>query len=690
MAPVAAVPSLSTSTTLTSTIKPFKPLLRRATLSGTVRSRDEAGLDIDDTSMSTPPSPSKRARTVTFDPLVQEQIFSSSLDFEKDMHTVRSEVRQAIEDHIKGRSHDAYDDLKEEFVKTARPHGREAIDRDSEQDLKAHLLALTSCVTLLGKDCSGLVAAVMRCEWLGRDDGFVKAYVQFLGNLASAQGSYVGLVLNMLVDKFGGIRISSGRLASCPLVSRDQLLTRVHVALKYLLRLIPSASGTLAPILASKFPYSDESKKVHLSYIENLTRLIEYAPELKGEMYALMTERLVKIDLQMQTDLDDDEVSAAIIQAISLQPGQTQNVDEDDDDDDDSDSDAGSVTSDDFDFGSKRFKQVQSNVEKMDAMLNTLFSIYEPYFADPDGTLARTLFNTLLAHFRNIILPSYRSRHTQFLLFHFAQKSDGLIDLFAGECVALAFMPSRPSVLRHSAAAYLASFISRGAHVLPHHVRHVFTFVGVNLDRIRLENETTCRGPDLQRYGTFYASTQALLYIFCFRWRDLIVLEDDEPVEDDDDLLSKDLVWNEGIKELLLRTIYSKLNPLKVCAPSIVEEFARIAHHLKFMYIYPLIETNKRVRLSQYTLTSGILRDSGLGIGTKVDDESWHQLDAYFPFDPYQLPASKKWIEGDYVAWKGIPGLNRDDEDEDSISSEAEEDADLEDEDTATDEDEDK
>jgi RNA polymerase I-specific transcription initiation factor RRN3 len=466
------------------------------------------------------------------------------------------------------------------------------------------------------------------------------------------------------------------------------------MALKYLLRLVPSASGTLSPILSAKFPFSDESKKVHVTYTRNLIKVTEYAPELKSDIFALITDRLVKIDVQMQVDLDDleDEVAATIVQAISLQSSSREEgkVGEYPDD-----SDADSVTSDEsLNDNASRIKEVQANVEKMDAILEIMFCLYEPYFSDPNSAKAVSMFETLLGHFSNIILPTYRSRHTQFLLFHFAQTADHLIDQFAGTCVQLAFQAGRPAVLRQSSAAYLASFVSRGAHVQPHVVRTVFELIGSNLNHMRTENELTCRGPDLKRYSTFYAMTQALLYIFCFRWRDLTspdsnLLEEDDPMA----FLGQDLFWTPGIKETLSRTIYSKLNPLKICSPPIVSEFAKIAHHLRFMYVYPLLETNKRIRLSQFSVAigngngydGGALRDSGVS----GKDESWHQLDAYFPFDPYQLPVSKKWIEGDYVQWKGIPGLNQEDEDEDDSGDEGEEDGGVgvTEEDTAIDED---
>ncbi len=70
-------------------------------------------------------------------------------------------------------------------------------------------------------------------------------------------------------------------------------------------------------------------------------------------------------------------------------------------------------------------------------------------------------------------------------------------------------------------------------------------------------------------------------------------------------------------------------------------------------------------------------------------DEKWHYLEPFFPFDPYQLPASRRMLalEDTYLAWRSIPGLSRED-DEDESDGDADDcdddDQDIE-EDTATD-----
>lgn len=121
--------------------------------------------------------------------------------FAPDLEAVRAEVKLALEEHIRGGNDEKYDMLKEVFGPVRR---RDEKEGPSNEKVRTYLLALTSCVSLLGKNCAGLVRAVLECEWLGREEGFVKIYVHFLGNLASAQGSYVGMILSALVGKFTG------------------------------------------------------------------------------------------------------------------------------------------------------------------------------------------------------------------------------------------------------------------------------------------------------------------------------------------------------------------------------------------------------------------------------------------------------------------------------------------------------
>lgn len=81
---------------------------------------------------------------------------------------------------------------------------------------------------------------------------------------------------------------------------------------------------------------------------------------------------------------------------------------------------------------------------------------------------------------------------------------------------------------------------------------------------------------------------------------------------------------------------------------------------------YPQIEKNKSVHLSQFFTgsyaTGGALRDTGF----EFDDEKWTHLEACFPFDPFQLPVAKRWLDlqNSYVSWQPMAVLDRGMEDE--------------------------
>ncbi|MCJ1243047.1 hypothetical protein MMC30_000243 [Trapelia coarctata] len=641
---------------------PLKSSARRPTL---VRKRDDT--DFDNTRDSTPSSPSKKAR-VSFDNEVEVRVMD---EWEKAPAVVREEVRRALERHVLG-DDSGYDRMKE--IYTRKTSGE---DVPSTATLRSYTAALLSSVSALNRSCSGLVFRVLQSDWTSMPDEYVALYLRFLGNLVSAQGAYLGDVLRMLVGYLAYTPSADGLSIDQPAFTRSQVHSRVHGALKFLLRLIPSASSVLSSVLTSRFPNSSDSKRAHVSFVHNLLKIIEYAPELQPDILSLITERLVKIDVQVQVDLEDlaEDAGEGVVQGISdLQSRITEEIDGEDDSEDDSDN----SDDDDVDPDAQRAKEIMANVEKLDVILDILFSHYAPLFSETSGQAQDSALDILFFQFTTIILPTYRSRHTQFLLFHFAQTSPALIDYFVGTCVQFAFDKSRPAIMRQSATAYLASFVTRGIHVSPSIVREVFDHIGNQLSIYRAEYEPSCRGPDRRRYSNYYSLVQALLYIFCFRWRDLEAGPGEQADNDDIPLLD-DLphMWIPGIKETLAQNIFSKLNPLKICSPAIVSEFAKIANHLGIIYVFHLLETNKRLRLSQFT--GSLERDASYNLPERETalsgrkEESYQQLDEYFPFDPYHLPRSKRWIEGDYREWKAIPGLD-DDWDDGAVSDEEEED----------------
>jgi RNA polymerase I-specific transcription initiation factor RRN3 len=627
------------------------------------RGADALDSDGDDARPSTP----KRRRVLFSDdsPIIHELGTRSLAD-------VRSEVRRTLDQHRRG-DDEEYELLKSHF---ANGRGTRADDYDDDeppvkpQELTLYVLALASCApTLKEKPFRDLASAVLNCAWVGRDDRFAQAYVEFLAALASV-GSYLYEALAIIFDAFSETRRSVWAVSGLPDVARTVVEDRLHAALRRLLRVSPAAVRSVVAIAKSKYPVSDDGKRIHITYVNNLLKIRDYAPDLGRSLLGLIVEQLVNIDVGMQTDLDDmdDELTAAVHRALA--ESRTRSLDLDDEESDeesDDDDDADQLS------GLQRIKTVKNHIEVLDAVMDILFQYYAPHFDDPDSTTAVAQCNILLTQFTDIILRMRKSRHTQFILFHFVQKSDKLTSLFIETCERIAFS-GVPSVLGDYAVAYLASFLARGAHIPAYTVQAVFRRLLVCLERRRAAYEKTCQGPNVTKYYSYYALCQATFYIFCFRWKDLVVSAP-EFVDPDDPLsyVGQDIDWGDNTRRILKSNAHGKLNPLKVCSPGIVEEFAKLAHKLNLVYVYPVLEINKRVRLSQFVRVSyasgGSLRD----IGSEAGDDGSLQLDPYFPFDPYQLPESKRWIEGDYISWIPILGLNADMDDYDSDGSEADE-----------------
>ncbi|KAJ5336784.1 hypothetical protein N7541_004946 [Penicillium brevicompactum] len=603
----------------------------------------------------------KKRPRVQFDTDVKTHEDTSS---EKSPAVVREEVRSAIHRHVTLSESEGYDHIKGIFTADPKKQGDDSLlayDMPTPTSLKNHLMGLLSHVASLDRSCSGLVNAVINSEWLGRDDAYVKLFIRFLGNLAAAQGSYLAPVLKMLTANMATVPRGVGRLPDYEVVSASIIHTRVHMALRHILKLIPAGSGALSPILSSQFPFDSDPANANVTYTRNLIQMITYAPELQSDILALVTEKLVKIDVQIQVDMEDyeDEIGDNLVHAAEEEEEDDDSVASDDSDDEDDDAKSG--------------KKIKENISKVDGMIDLLFEYFSTPFSSNNLDDKENALDLLLSHFQTIILPTYRSRHTQFLLFHFSQASPVLIDRFASTFVQILFNKLQPGIVRQSAAAYLASFVARGAHISGDVVRDVFDLLLTHLNSLRADYENTCRGPDLRRYGPFYSTAQAILYIFCFRWRDLTTAAADGDTYDQvDELEPTQITFPPNIKEFLHKCIYSRLNPLKVCSPAIVAEFARITHHFQFLYVYPLLETNKRMRITAFRSISTLAdpRFSHVGREIRAGDNSGYQLDAYFPFDPYQLPRSRRWLEGDYVEWRGIPGLD-DADDSDSGADES-------------------
>ena len=571
---------------------------------------------------------------------------------EKSVALVTNEIRHALIAHNEGEASADFQELQQCFAVSEDDE-----DAPSGAHLGKCLTGLASNSNLLTRKSATLVHTVLHMKWLHRDDDFFGKFQKFLTQLVGSQSGYTGAVLKMLIENFAHLSTSSSGVRKTPGMTRQILQDRIHSCVKYVIFMVPSASSMLCNLLSNMFPFVTDTKRAHVEYVQNLLRLATSMPELRSSIFDLVLNRLVNIDVQVQIDfqdLEEDISDDVLLQNRQLEhSSQTQDLDS---------TEASSLSSSEDDLDDPEavhIKALRLLVAKMDSMLDQLFAYLNPLLTKSPPEISQQAFNHLLAHLRNSLLRTPTSRHIQFLLFTAAEAEPQYTQQYLDTTLSILTDATRPAVLRVSAAAYTASFTARAHSLPPSTVSYVFHTLAGFLQIYRKQHESTARGPDLRRHAPYYAAVQACLYIFCFRWRDLLAdAEELEADETDEDLVDAaqrgELTWEADIKDSLHTAFTGRLNPLKVCAPEIVEEFAGVAHALHFTYIEHIIEANKRVRLLQQVGASsaGGMRETSL---TSLSAERYQQLEAYFPFDPYHLPVSKRWVEGTYDEYRGRP-----------------------------------
>lgn len=192
-------------------------------------------------------------------------------------------------------------------------------------------------------------------------------------------------------------------------------------------------------------------------------------------------------------------------------------------------------------------------------------------------TFLRTQFHSLLAIFDRTILRTFKSRYTQFLIFWYTSLDPEFSDIFQGMLVDRALFENSadsttqnntPAVTRAAAASYIGSFVSRATFIDREGTRRVVAvlceYLKAHLDAVEeMLREDALGSGSVRPHTVFYAVTQAVFLIFCFRWRDLL---EDEEGEEELLLEGPSKTGRKWISQLniMQRVVSSILNPLQV------------------------------------------------------------------------------------------------------------------------------
>ena len=250
-------------------------------------------------------------------------------------------------------------------------------------------------------------------------------------------------------------------------------------------------------------------------------------------------------------------------------------------------------------------------------------------------TIQRQLYTELRDVFSKVILPTHSLGHVQFIMFYIISVRPKLANSFI-EYLRVKYFNNASSAMdcRKNAMAYIGSLLARG-NFIPFTLVHSCLQVISEWCHSYIDSQAkqyTHNFMSRQHHMPFYVACQTIFYVFSFRFREY----------------TKNNATLEYARNLNLeRLVLCKLNPLAVCKTGIVNNFAAVTQHFQLVYCYAIIESNNRNTLPVST-DVGDGRIMAMSMGNSA-------IDVFFPFDPYELIGSTKYISPCYREFEELP-----------------------------------
>eukprot|EP00026_Physarum_polycephalum_P006076 Phypoly_transcript_06117.p1 GENE.Phypoly_transcript_06117~~Phypoly_transcript_06117.p1 ORF type:complete len:564 (-),score=86.10 Phypoly_transcript_06117:62-1753(-) len=456
-----------------------------------------------------------------------------------------------------------------------------------------------------------------KLEWTASESS-AQEFLDCIVNLVTYNGCYLPSCFQILVQ---GFIPKLNRNSDFDLELSDKVSHLIHETLRKIVTLIPLSLPILGSALKERFPHKRNNSEEMFAYLKNLLLVSYYAPSLIESLITTAVDRLIQIDVDIKLEDIPEEPEEQLQFEVELEQNTPQSP-----------------------------GVAELTARKLDSMMIVMFEYFDAAFGNvpseardqpmfPPMNLTQThreqLFNILLQIFDKYILTTYKSKYTQFLLFYVCRLKPDAGNSFSSVFMAYLYNKihqhkNQRNANQMASAAYLGSYMARASFVPVPTLREVVTFIlNWTLAYINTHPNIT---PDAVVHGLFYSMCQSLYYIFCFHHESL-------RKEGDTDSLKR------GYR----RITESKFNPLKFCLLTITREFVRVYAEIGWHDYTELMKNNEKLVLA-----------------TKSTFGGSNQLEMFFPFDPYLLKYSSKYIDPYYVKWSGKDEDEEEDEEEEA------------------------
>eukprot|EP00041_Stephanoeca_diplocostata_P014953 m.282780 g.282780 ORF g.282780 m.282780 type:complete len:780 (+) comp19866_c0_seq3:142-2481(+) len=236
------------------------------------------------------------------------------------------------------------------------------------------------------------------------------------------------------------------------------------------------------------------------------------------------------------------------------------------------------------------------------------------------------LFDVFWHSFSSVVLTTYQTRHVQFIMFYLCSLHPSFREQFVEGLLQKALDRRCALLTRQTSVSYIGSLLARGVFVEADTlVKPTLTVMSRNIQDYAHDHHRPNRNdPECL---LFYALCQALFYTLCFRLPELLEMD-------------RGAMF---ISSLRLDTIVGcSLCPLQVCQKDVAMQFSRITRQHDVVYCNQYLRRSRSV-LSRRIDTFQMQYTDG--------DAPAHQVEDFFPFDPYELKTSGEYIRPQYRTW---------------------------------------
>ncbi|KAH8262789.1 hypothetical protein KR044_000362 [Drosophila immigrans] len=465
----------------------------------------------------------------------------------------------------------------------------------------------------LTPEFADLVEALLSVNWKKRSTEAIEAYSEFTVDVMIAHNTYIQIGISRLIlNWIPNDQESDDWINGSPSERVQADLQTVHALLNRILTAVPMAFDVVVDTIAAKFPYFKKPAHVTAGYIHNVLWLMVSKPVYEELLLQLVLQKLLILDVSaprdeieaMQEDSDDeeDEMEAdAMFQMddVNTQPKQPKALD--------------------HPIGQMLDICLLKLLKFLDDKCRTTLTA-----SDEQRLVKNRFFKTLIHIFEEVLLPSHNIHHVQFVMFYVCSLRPAYTEAFLNFLWLKVQNPNVSSIIRHVAVSYIASFLARAKFVplstITYYLKELSNWANTYIND---SDEFSSKNCSLKANMVFFSVCQAMFYLIAFRARDLTINE-------------KNLMLLNTLQ--LSRLAMCHFNPLRYCLPPVATAFAGVTRTYQLAYCHTVLERNARRKLATI-----------YGHDKLMPEET---LDTFFPFDPYILPLSRKYIEPNYLVYK--------------------------------------